>query len=305
MKTAILVLDESGAKGYDSNEEQYHGEFGVMAGFVLPECILGAFTDGLSQIVEPFTVEEQGKLHITDLAPSAQERLRGDLFEYFKRCELYWFYEAISVQGFHVTHANHKQISQSQNQARHSTVKLSQRPSKESLHRELFWGLFGRGVEFSSKCLGSTFHLRVVTDRVDESILKMFATVADEFLCLGEVRRITVPGYDTEKEDPVEGVIYINVVSGSDVPLNEMIGDYSGVTYDIQCDDNVLTLAADVLANSVHYYLKKRQTDTPGAVLNAKQAIQGHPLQEFVVSSELDGGVGDMADILFKHPRQR
>ena len=80
METVILVLDESGSKGYDNNQEQTQGEFGVMAGFALPESKAPQFLSGLSAIVKPF--QSEGKLHMTDLSPSKQKLLRKNLFQY-------------------------------------------------------------------------------------------------------------------------------------------------------------------------------------------------------------------------------
>lgn len=295
VETVLLVLDESGAKGYDNNKEQHQGEFGVMAGFALPESKAEAFVSGLSGIVQSIAAE--GKLHITDLEPAAQEMLRQRLFDYFSECRALWFYEAVYVQGFHEAHGRVKQLSEEAMEARRSSVKLSLNPTKESLHGQLFLGTFGSGLALAMDYIGPAFHLKVVTDRVDEPILKIFKAQADQLLNVGQPDRTEVTGFDTEKKEIFRGVIETSVISG-----NDAFGDFSGVTYEIECADNLLTLAADVLANSVYYHLKKIQDNTPGASLNSPEAIHGHPLQHIVYGAPAGAGSVNVADTIYRHP---
>ena len=298
VETVLLVMDESGAKGYDNNKEQHHGEFGVMAGFALPESKAEAFVCGLSGIVQTFTTD--GKLHITDLEPAAQEMLRQRLFDYFSECRALWFYEAIYVQGFHESHGRVKQLVKEAMEARRSAVKLSVNPTKESLHGQLFLGTFGSGLALAMDYIGAPFHLKVVTDRVDAPILKIFKAQAELLLNVGQPDRTEVTGFDTQKKEIVKGAIETSVVSG-----HEALGDFSGITYEIECDDNLLTLAADVLANSVHHHLRQIQDNTPGASLNSPEAIHGHPLQHLVYGAPSGGGSVNVADTVYRHPNSR
>jgi hypothetical protein len=103
-----------------------------MAGFALPKSKAETFVSGLSRIVQLFA--DDGKLHITDLEPAAQETLRQRLFDYFSECCVLWFYEAVYVQGFHETHGLVKQLVGEAKEVRRSSVKLSLNPTKESLH---------------------------------------------------------------------------------------------------------------------------------------------------------------------------
>lgn len=295
METVLLVLDESGAKGYDDKQEQQQGEFGVMAGFALPESRAQIFVSGLSEIVESFRAD--GKLHITDLEPSQQELFRQRLFDYFSKCRAIWFYEAIYVQGFHEAHGQVKQLAEEAKKARRSKVKLSLNSTKKSLHGELFLGAFMSGLAWAMDYIGSECHLKVVTDRVDDRILEIFKAQADRLLMAGEPNRTEVTGFDPVKKEVVRGVVETSVVSGIDA-----LGDFSGITYEIECADDVLTLAADVLANSVRYHLSQIQTATPGAALNSPEAISGHPLQHLVYGIAAGASAVNVADTLFRYP---
>lgn len=281
METVLLVMDESGAKGYDDNQEQQQGELGVMAGFALPASKIQPFVNGLTEIVGSFEVD--GKLHITDIAPSDQERLRQCLFNYFSQCHVLWFYEAIYVQGFYESHGRTKALAEEAKKTRRSNVKLSQNPSRESLHAELFLGAFAKGLAFALDNIERGCHLMVVTDRVDKAVLKLFEAGVERFLGVGNPRRTEVTGFDVEKKEVVKGTVEVSVVSGA-----EALGDLSGITYEIECADNFLTLAADVLANSVRHHLNQTQATTPGAAINSLQAISGHPLGHLVYGV-LDG----------------
>ena len=298
VKTVLLILDESGAKGYDDNKEQHQGELGVMAGFALPESATEVFTSGLSEIVQ--SISTDGKLHITDLEPEAQETLRSQLFDYFIQNHVSWFYEAIYVQGFHETHNRMKQSVEEAMQARRSPVKLSRHQIKESLHGELFQGAFAQGLAWAKDNVGPRLHLKVITDRVDAPVLNIFKTQVDELLNMEQPDRTEVTGFDIHKQEIVKGTIEIGVASGC-----EDFGDFSGITYNIECDDNVLTLAADILANSVHHHLKQIQNHTPGLSINSPEAIQGHPLQKFVYGTAGGMAATNFADTLFRHPKSR
>jgi hypothetical protein len=298
METVMLVMDESGFKGYDDNQEQQQGEFGVMAGFALPESKAEQFLSGLSTVVESF--QSDGKLHITDLSPSEQEQLRQRLFDYFSKCRALWFYEAIYVQGFYEAHGQAKALVEEAKKARRSNVKLSLNPTKASLHGELFLGAFTSGLALVTDYLGSAFHLKVVTDHVDEPILKLFREEADRFLSVGQPDRTEVTGFDTETKEVVRGAVETSVGSGLSV-----LGDFSGITYEIECTDDLLTLAADVLANSVRYHLSQIQAVTPGAALNSPEAIKDHPLEHLVYGAPSSSSSVNIADTIFRHPNTR
>lgn len=148
--------------------------------------------------------------------------------------------------------------------------------------------------------IGSECHLKVVTDRVDEPVLKIFKSEADRFLGAGEPDRSEVTGFDTVKREVVTGAVETSITSGIDA-----LGDLSGITYEIECTDDVLTLAADVLANSVRHHLNKIQAATPGAALNSPEALNGHPLQHLVYGAPADAATANVADTIFRHPSSR
>jgi hypothetical protein len=63
-----LVCDESGAKGYADSPEQYPGETGVFAGYLIPELLFGEVSSHLESISRRYF--GTGKPHIRDMKRS-------------------------------------------------------------------------------------------------------------------------------------------------------------------------------------------------------------------------------------------
>ena len=106
-------------------------------------------------------------------------------------------------------------------------------------------------------------------------------------------------GFDTKTKQVVRGTITTKIASGLDA-----LGDFSGVSYTIVCEDSPLTLAADVLVNSVNHHLKSHQARCIGVALNTENAIVSHPLSSLVYGALNDAKGNYFADAIFMHPRQ-
>ncbi len=141
--------------------------------------------------------------------------------------------------------------------------------------------------------------MNVITDRVDGSILKLFDEAAQSLLNVGSRKETEVTGFDPDSKTLVKGSVSTEVTVGMD-----QLGDFIGVKYSIAQSRSVLTLAADVLANSVHQHLKSLQTSKPGCALNTAESIAGHPLADIVygVTTEASA-MPQVADTIFRHPK--
>ncbi len=295
METVILVLDESGAKGYSDKRESAPGELGVMAGFLVLERDLVCFANALSPVRDRYL--NNGKVHIADLAPADQEQLRSEIFSFFKSYKVPWLYEAAYVEGLHA-HAEHiKDLLTQAKQNRVSKIKVSGNERKELLHSELFCGAFGKGIAFAMDLVGSEFHINVITDRVDKKLLEMFKAEANSFLHVEEPQSHVVTGFDPESKQIVKRAVLIRNTDGQ-----EVLGDFSKVSYSIKCADSSLTLAADVLANSVYHHLETRQEQSIGESLNTIEAIQGHELAELVYGAHDSSQSNSFPDGVYRYP---
>lgn len=299
-----LVCDESGAKGYDDKPEGVEAELGVMAGFLVPGAALADVRMRLGAIANEFTQAE--KLHITTLPADRQAELRGRIFTYLSAmaspspCLLY---EAIHQQGFHKWGEMVRSAAAKANAARRSSVAISAHESRELLHSELFTGLFSKAVVFAIDQFGWGHPVKIVvlTDRIDEPIRRDFAEAASRLLRGGEPEAQVVKGYDRETKQLVRGELR-TAIRGS-----EKLGELSSITCEIASENTPLTVAADVLANSIHHHLAKLRTDDQrGASLNTQAVITGHPLDRHFYACWDETMEGNYAaDALFMHPRER
>ncbi|MDO8291015.1 MAG: hypothetical protein Q7T44_17510 [Parvibaculum sp.] len=294
MKKIIFIADESGAKGYSSTQENQPGELGVMAGYLIPESCLDSVKQDFDCIRSKFF--SAGKVHITDLTASQQNEMRKEFFEYFLERKIFWVYEATYVQGYAESALRLNELTKGAHQARRSEVSMSWREKHEMLHGTLFQGAFGKAVAFCMDMADVPFQIDVITDRTDDPILKLFHEKASELLSVGEDSTHEATGFDRASKEVVRGKISISVGD----PDN-LLGDFSQVSFTIVCDDSALTLAADVLANSVNYHLNQLQEESPGIALNRTRSMSEHPLQSLLYGGAEDDGI-DISDALYRHP---
>lgn len=295
MNEIFLVLDESGAKGYSNNPESEDGELGVMAGYLLPISRANTAEADLGAIRSKFLSGD--KLHITDLAPHQQEELRNDLFAYFTKVQARWLYEAIYVQGFFEHAQLVNQLSKEAHDSRRSNVKISWRENRDLLHAELFQGVFSKAVAFCLDNIGPKVKINVITDRTDASIIKKFQAAADEFLGFESGSTTPVTGFDIDSQSVLHGEVQSKIGAST-----TSIMDLSGIEYSIKCEDSALTLAADVLVNSVNFHLKSLQKTSVGVELNDSKTIAGHPLEVFVYGTWSDPDLRYSMDAAYAHP---
>ncbi|MDR0788452.1 MAG: hypothetical protein LBG44_11410 [Gemmatimonadota bacterium] len=291
MPSVILVVDESGSKGFSDNRESVTGEFGVMAGLLIPAEYKSRVEVDVNYIASKFHFS--GKRHITTLRETDQKNLRKEIFDYLLSRSARWVYEAIYVEGMHSWQKNLSEFTDMQRADSQSRIKRSQNKRSASLHQELFTGVFGKSVEFCIDQLGRNVSVDVVTDRVDDSVLKLFDEAAQKVLHVGNWKQ-KVSGYNPDSQKVVKGVITLKVTKGM-----EHFGDLSGVKHSIAVSQSALTIVADVMVNSVHHHLRSLQSSKPGCALNTAEAIAGHPLASIVY------GVAEaqIADTVFRYPK--
>lgn len=298
MASVTFVIDESGAKGYSDNREERVGELGVIAGFFVPEEHIPKLESDIGAIARQYLTE--GKLHITDMDSQDQELFRNQVLSYLLSVRASWTYEAMYVEGLHSYAQLAHEFTDAAKSARRSKVEISSNEKLDLLHAELFLGAFGKAIAFCTDSVGRQFHLNVITDRIDRSILRHFQEKAQQLLSVGEKKVQTVTGFDPDADKMLSRSISSEITQGQ-----EVLGDFSGVTFEISISESVLTLAADVLANSVHYHLSSLQEATLGYALNTQEAIKNHQLSSIVYGvSGIRAESPQVSDTIFRHPSQ-
>ncbi len=273
----VLVVDESGAKGYATNDEKYDGEIGVMAGYLYTEREVVDIERMFSQFTLPFSKRIDGKFHVTELEESDQKQLRDDIFFAIRKTKLQWFYKSIYSKGFH--------------QSEFKEGRGGLRDKKKSLHVELFEKMLIMSLCMAHSIGKNNLKLIVKTDNVDSGMLKKFKSIAEYVRHIflqeeSEIFRYIKNGDKYQKE-----IAYLSIKSDS-------IPKFESIVIDVQCDSSPLTVAADILANSVHYYLRKKQKESLGVSLNNKKTLEAHPLVDLAFIAKDENHVLPLLDIV-------
>ena len=123
------------------------------------------------------------------------------------------------------------------------------------MHEELFAGLLTNLVAFLSERNQTKISIEVRTDQIDSPIVRNFKTAAKRFLSpYPDVH--TVPGWDTVKKKDVGACIKFNIENSSGIEIDIEV---ENLTIAPIQDGDGYTLAADVLANSLHYLFKNQR----------------------------------------------
>ena len=106
-----------------------------------------------------------------------------------------------------------------------------------------------------------------------------------------------VKGFDPAAAKVVEGTITM-----AETPKDERLPITVEKLERVVTDDkDGLVVAADVLANSLHYHFKKRSQDKLYGALNTPDAFATHPLYECLDSFWNWGGY-NFTDTFYRHP---
>ncbi|WP_309266399.1 hypothetical protein [Aeromonas salmonicida] len=294
MKKLILVVDESGAKGYADQKENYSGETGVVAGFLFPESEYEQHETKLNIIRNSYNSD--GKLHITDLDANTQKNLREDIIKYLEANEVVCVFEAMYVEGLHHVSEESRSRHQAIRQQLQSPIKCSANEKYELLHEKLFVGVFGKALAFSQDCLENCTHISVITDNIDEPVIKKISKGIDELLGCMEPKVTKSTGFDPVKKEVVTGTITSKIHDPSGI-----LGDYSSIGYDIDKEDSAFTLVADVLANSIYRHLANREEDLTHA-LNTEASLPEFMNELFFYGLSSEDDKPYIMDLLYQHP---
>ncbi|MFM5540232.1 hypothetical protein ACET8U_21870 [Aeromonas veronii] len=277
MRRIVLVVDESGEKGFSKKPEVYPGAFGVMSGYIFLEEGIEEVRGIFDRLTNDFKVN--GKLHLTDLPSEQQDLVRKRVFSFFREGKVGWFYQAIYSQGHYQSIFEPDRGGEGKS---------------ERLHTKLFYGLFVKAVSRARLDSGDSLHIRIITDLVDMKTVREFQIEADHFINVLQGIKISryFQSYDHENRKPIKTYVDTQVVTKNPA-------SFKSLEYSIESEDSSLTFVADVLANSAHYYLKKKQDTNTGIDLNSRLAIGSHPLSDLVFIP-YEEGQRDIFDSLYR-----
>lgn len=297
----IMACDESGAKGYADQDEQYAGQVGVFAGILVPEVILAQTERDIEAVIAPHR-SINGKLHITDLEGPAQPILRANVFDAIRALRLPCFWYAIHVAGFHCHYVTMTRLLEgtgSQTPTQGSGVKSgSPRNQPDSLHVELFRALYGHMIAFIEERSPGDVVIEARTDRVDTPIAKSFRREADRLLETS--RKSIVTGYDRENQQVVKRELRFGTHFPPELQIATKV---KSLDLKIVSDSDPIVMAADILANSLYHHFRSRSGGQLYADLNRPDAVAEHPLAANLDAFRNWGRPDLVGDRMFRHPR--
>lgn len=295
----IFVCDESGAKGYADQDEQYPDEVGIFAGILIPEDYAKEKLIPFQNLIAKYT-PPTGKLHIADLPDDQKEALRRDVYAAILDSGLPCFWYAIHVAGFYQWHKKERQfLDEARKATASSTVKRgSPRPDPASLHETLFTGLYAHLIAFLEERGKTDVCIEVRSDQIDAPIIKEFEKAAIRLLS-AEAAVSQSTGFDTVTHSVVRGQISTNANYPPELAIKTTVRE---VVFNTIRDSDSLVLAADVLANSLNHLFKNRRPSELYSDLNRPEAVAHHPLARSLDAFQ-NWGTGDLVgDRLYRHP---
>ncbi len=301
VRGVIFACDESGAKGYSNRQEQYDGEVGVFAGVLLPKEKQDEMMPTFNAIHTTFATDDR-KVHITDLSREQQNELRSAIFGAIQKFRLPCFWYAVHAQGFYDWHTKeYERYTEYRSKNPNPRVKVkAKQPGTDSLHVELFNGLYSHVVAFLEERRVAESTLEIWSDKVDFPIVRDFEKGANRLLDNSPTVR-TTKGFDTVDRKVVQGQIVSEVVYPDEYKINIKIHKIH-----IQCssEGNGFVLAADVIANSLYRKFRDRKDAEKYAPLNDMTAVEGHALESSFDAFQ-EWGSGDLGDTLYRHPKSK
>lgn len=297
----IFACDESGSKGYADLDEKEPGEVGVFAGLLIRDCEQDQIAVALELAISPHRGID-GKLHITDLSPPSQAALRGSVYDVIQSQQIPCFWYAIHVAGFHASHKKIQAIlgdAAAEANARPKRVKTgSPRENPDSLHGELFRGLYGQMVAYIEERSPGEVEIEVRTDRVDEPIASLFRMEAERLLD-DAARTTKVKGFDTVDQKIVSAEMRFETHWPEEMRIVTKVTALNLKTVD---DTDPIVVAADILANGLNHHFRSREGDARFGDLNRPAAIATHPLAKNLDTFCNWGGPDLVGDRMFRHP---
>lgn len=269
----VLVIDESGSLGFSTNQEQTPGQFGLIAGYLIPFSEIYNAKLRAKSFFQEFKKENE-KIHITDLSNEDQNKIRQIVFKIFSSNDAVWFYNAISVQGFYEFHKNESK--------------------KERLHTKLVFAIFLKVLAYFRTLHkeNKKLDLLIITDRLDVGILKDFdKEIKNNLFMLTSLTKIIRFKYRDEKENIIKEAEDQITIEYSD-EMKNILFDQLSVT--IKDDISDITLIADILANSAYYYINCEVKKNPNIDLNEPSSIEEHPLFRYLWGNQVRSPLDDM-----------
>jgi len=262
-------FDESGEKGFVSPDCD-PDRFGLIAGIAMPSRNMPKIQSKLNALFSKIDRQNFEKMHATEIfANGKNAETRNQIFDLIvKEEELQIICEAAYLKGV----ANDSEVIQKIiefHKPQNQKVKVPKRNQKNRLYNILLEGII---VKLDEMCrIKNSTDLIMITDRIDKGIWKEAKAIL-EYLSASEHIQI-VTGFDPESDEVLKGAIKTEV-EGIDISVKHI------KSIEIEENPSSLTLASDIVCNSIYHFLRSQIEAGKYPRLNAKTTFQGFALAD-------------------------
>ncbi len=272
-----MVIDESGGSGYTRHRQFRPEEFGLLAGYMVPDDRLQVLRHELTGLTNQFTFP--GKTHVSDLPPEERTRLSAAIFEHFQKRNLMLFYH-----GEYLTH--HQKFQQIFDDAVQGAKDLTRGRyelpyhfKNDQFHAWLFDSMLQKAIHYCKHFVAPIFELRVIFDTISKGLLRKMRNVAQDLVNLSRAKVESVNAFDKLKQEKVSRPFCVHD--------QVMQTYYSGFGISVEYEDSPLTLAADAFASSLRLHVESVINELGCVNLEQKDTLSGHPLSDRIYGLRL------------------
>ncbi|MEI7284144.1 DUF3800 domain-containing protein [Pectobacterium carotovorum] len=253
--TIYLFIDESGDKGY-SNSKPFH-KIGVMAGFLLDECVLPSLEKKMEQGLSDIAIKPLKKLHMYNLDEEEKCKVIDLVKSLFRDLDIRFFYSAIFTESYA------------------SFVGDGPEQKIESMHSQLLQNILMKALTFCTRIIEKfqiNITIKIVSDNIDPGVIKSMKKDISRIVNIlnGDNNRSYI-----DKKRYVESKI-----TGMSNDFRPKNGKFD---VEMSVENSAVTFIPDVLSNTTFQHLIKFMQENPTAELNTTTSTAGHPLEEFLI----------------------
>jgi hypothetical protein len=272
MEKVHFYFDEAGEKGF--LEGDFSPEvFGLIAGVALPTRNVSIMNEELQDIFKDLDCTDVNKIHATEIFKNGGNQKIKDRFFSYMAAKEEWLlvYEAMYPKGY----INFNSKLTQNNSTENKRYKPSNNPKRERLYNHLLEGVIVKLDEIC-KTENST-DLLMMTDRIDKQLLK---EALNELNYLKQEEHIhTTSAYDTVENKVVFRAL-TSRVEGFDVTVKNIH------TIEIEDTPSYMTLAADIMTNSLYRHLTFKILNRTSIRLHSNHAVEGFELQSRIALTD-------------------
>lgn len=269
MESVHYYFDESGEKGLlDGNFSP--SDIGLIAGIALPARLVPIFNGEISIILKKLDLSDVKKLHASELFKDGKNApIRHELLNFLaSKNEWLLVYEAVFPLGLYNSEVSTQQLLQRPNPTNQS-VRVSRNQHIKRIYIAMLEGII---IKLDEVCRNEHSHdLLMVSDQIDNGILKEALETLNHLKQDTHVHKSS--GYDTATGQIVHGSIESSI-KGFDAKV-KYVSDIK-----IDSTQSSLTVAADIVTNSLYRHLMQVVKKTPSLRLHSNAAVADFILKD-------------------------